>query len=106
MKASALCFQSAMLFVIAGMIWGSSWRFPRIIPLFHAHAHLNRHAKLLKSPRSDLGLSSDLRPIIGRGAETTVLLSCRWRRLDVRIYRPAPNHMGGTMWGAALDYLA
>ena len=41
MKASALCFQSAVLFVIAGMIWGIIMGISQDFSAAPAHAHLN-----------------------------------------------------------------
>src|SRR5579862_4347553 len=41
MKASALCFQAAVLFVIAGMIWGIIMGISEDHSAFPAHAHLN-----------------------------------------------------------------
>jgi hypothetical protein len=41
MKASALCFQSAVLFVIAGMIWGIIMGISHDFSAAPAHAHLN-----------------------------------------------------------------
>jgi hypothetical protein len=41
MKASALCFQSAVVFVIAGMIWGIIMGISQDFSAAPAHAHLN-----------------------------------------------------------------
>ena len=41
MKASALCFRAAVLFVIAGMIWGLYMAISGNHATFPAHAHLN-----------------------------------------------------------------
>ena len=41
MKASALCFQSAVVFVIAGMIWGIVMGISQDFTAAPAHAHLN-----------------------------------------------------------------
>lgn len=41
MKASALCFQAAVLFVIAGMIWGITMAISDDHSAMPAHAHLN-----------------------------------------------------------------
>jgi hypothetical protein len=41
MKASALCFQAAVAFVIAGMIWGIIMAISEDHSAFPAHAHLN-----------------------------------------------------------------
>ena len=40
-KASSLCFQAAVLFVIAGMIWGIQMAISQDHSAFPAHAHLN-----------------------------------------------------------------
>ena len=37
MKASSICFQAAVLFVLAGMVWGLQMAHAA----FPAHAHLN-----------------------------------------------------------------
>ena len=41
MKASALCFQSAVVFVIVGMIWGIIMGISQDFSASPAHAHLN-----------------------------------------------------------------
>lgn len=41
MKASALCFQSAVVFVIAGIIWGIIMGITQDFSAAPAHAHLN-----------------------------------------------------------------
>jgi len=41
MKASSLCFQAAVLFVIAGMIWGIVMAISEDHSAMPAHAHLN-----------------------------------------------------------------
>ncbi|HUK06728.1 MAG TPA: hypothetical protein VLX09_02570 [Stellaceae bacterium] len=41
MKASALCFQSAVVFVVAGMIWGIIMGISQDFSASPAHAHLN-----------------------------------------------------------------
>lgn len=41
MKASSLSFQAAVLFVIAGMIWGIQMAISQDHSAFPAHAHLN-----------------------------------------------------------------
>ncbi len=41
MKTSALCFQAAVLFVVAGMIWGIVMAISDDHSTFPAHAHLN-----------------------------------------------------------------
>jgi hypothetical protein len=41
MKASSLCFQAAVLFVIAGMIWGITMAISEDHTAMPAHAHLN-----------------------------------------------------------------
>ena len=41
MKASALCFQAAVAFVIAGMIWGIIMAISEDHSAYPAHAHLN-----------------------------------------------------------------
>jgi hypothetical protein len=41
MKASSLCFQAAVLFVIAGMIWGITMAISEDHSAMPAHAHLN-----------------------------------------------------------------
>jgi hypothetical protein len=41
MKASALCFRAAVLFVIAGMIWGLYMAISENHAMMPAHAHLN-----------------------------------------------------------------
>ena len=41
MKASSLCFKAAVLFVIAGMIWGMQMAITEDHSAFPAHAHLN-----------------------------------------------------------------
>jgi hypothetical protein len=41
MKASALCFQSAVVFVVAGMIWGITMGISQDFSASPAHAHLN-----------------------------------------------------------------
>src|SRR5438067_1232473 len=41
MRASALCFQSAVAFVIAGMVWGIIMAISEDHSAFPAHAHLN-----------------------------------------------------------------
>jgi peptidoglycan/LPS O-acetylase OafA/YrhL len=40
-KASSLCFQAAVVFVIAGMLWGISMAISENHAAFPAHAHLN-----------------------------------------------------------------
>jgi hypothetical protein len=40
-KASSLCFQAAVLFVIAGMLWGIQMAISQDHSAFPAHAHLN-----------------------------------------------------------------
>jgi hypothetical protein len=41
MKASSLCFKAAVLFVIAGMIWGLQMAISDNHSTYPAHAHLN-----------------------------------------------------------------
>ncbi len=41
MKASSLCFQAAVLFVVAGMIWGIQMAISQDHSALPAHAHLN-----------------------------------------------------------------
>jgi len=41
MKTSALCFQAAVLFVVAGMIWGIVMAISDDHSTFPAHAHMN-----------------------------------------------------------------
>jgi peptidoglycan/LPS O-acetylase OafA/YrhL len=41
MKASSVSFQAAILFVIAGMIWGMAMAMSQDHSTFPAHAHLN-----------------------------------------------------------------
>ncbi len=41
MQASSLCFRAAVLFVIAGMIWGVQMAISEDHSAFPAHAHLN-----------------------------------------------------------------
>jgi hypothetical protein len=41
MKASSLCFKAAVLFVIAGMIWGMQMAISDNHSTYPAHAHLN-----------------------------------------------------------------
>jgi peptidoglycan/LPS O-acetylase OafA/YrhL len=41
MKASSLCFQAAVLFVLAGMVWGLQMAISNDHSAFPAHAHLN-----------------------------------------------------------------
>jgi hypothetical protein len=41
MKASSFCFRAAVLFVIAGMIWGMQMAISDDHTAFPAHAHLN-----------------------------------------------------------------
>ncbi len=41
MKASSTCFQTAVLFVLAGMIWGLQMAISNDHSAFPAHAHLN-----------------------------------------------------------------
>ena len=41
MKASSLCFQAAVLFVIAGMVWGIVMAISEDHSAMPAHAHLN-----------------------------------------------------------------
>jgi hypothetical protein len=41
MKASSICFQAAVLFVIAGMIWGITMAISQDHTAMPAHAHLN-----------------------------------------------------------------
>src|SRR5664279_2944590 len=41
MKASSLCFRAAVLFVLAGMIWGLQMAISDDHSAFPAHAHLN-----------------------------------------------------------------
>jgi hypothetical protein len=41
MKASSICFQAAVLFVIAGMIWGITMAISEDHTAMPAHAHLN-----------------------------------------------------------------
>lgn len=41
MKASELCFRAAVLFVIAGMVWGLYMAISENHATFPAHAHLN-----------------------------------------------------------------
>jgi hypothetical protein len=41
MKASSACFQAAVLFVLAGMIWGLQMAISNDHSAFPAHAHLN-----------------------------------------------------------------
>lgn len=41
MKASSLCFQAAVVFVIAGMLWGISMGISENHAAMPAHAHLN-----------------------------------------------------------------
>ena len=41
MKASSLCFQAAVLFVIAGMVWGITMAISEDHSAMPAHAHLN-----------------------------------------------------------------
>jgi uncharacterized membrane protein YczE len=40
-KASSLCFQAAVLFVLAGMVWGIQMAISGDHSAFPAHAHLN-----------------------------------------------------------------
>ena len=41
MKASSLSFQAAILFVLAGMVWGLQMAISNDHSAFPAHAHLN-----------------------------------------------------------------
>lgn len=41
MKASSLCFRAAVLFVIAGMVWGITMAISENHAAMPAHAHLN-----------------------------------------------------------------
>jgi peptidoglycan/LPS O-acetylase OafA/YrhL len=41
MKASSICFQAAVLFVVAGMVWGLQMAISDDHAAFPAHAHLN-----------------------------------------------------------------
>lgn len=41
MKASSVCFQAAVLFVLAGMFWGLQMAISNDHSAFPAHAHLN-----------------------------------------------------------------
>ena len=41
MRASSLCFQAAVLFVLAGMVWGLQMAISDDHSAFPAHAHLN-----------------------------------------------------------------
>jgi hypothetical protein len=41
MKASSLCFKAAVLFVLAGMVWGMQMAISQDHSAFPAHAHLN-----------------------------------------------------------------
>ena len=41
MRASSLCFQAAVLFVLAGMVWGLQMAISTDHSAFPAHAHLN-----------------------------------------------------------------
>jgi FtsH-binding integral membrane protein len=41
LKASTLCFRAAVLFVIAGMVWGLYMAISQNHATFPAHAHLN-----------------------------------------------------------------
>jgi hypothetical protein len=41
MRASSLCFQAAVLFVLAGMVWGIQMAISEDHSAFPAHAHLN-----------------------------------------------------------------
>src|SRR6516164_11678291 len=41
MRASSLCFQAAVLFVLAGMVWGLQMAISDGHSAFPAHAHLN-----------------------------------------------------------------
>ena len=41
MKASSICFQAAVLFVLAGMVWGLQMAISEDHAAFPAHAHLN-----------------------------------------------------------------
>jgi drug/metabolite transporter (DMT)-like permease len=41
MKASSVCFQAAVLFVLAGMLWGIQMAVSNDHSAFPAHAHLN-----------------------------------------------------------------
>jgi hypothetical protein len=41
MKASAICFQVAVLFVLTGMVWGLQMAISKDHSAFPAHAHLN-----------------------------------------------------------------
>jgi len=74
MKASALCFQSAVVLVIAGMIWGIIMGISQDFSASPAHAHLN----LLGWVSLFLfGTYYRLHPAL-EGAKTAIVQVCVW----------------------------